>query len=606
MALVSGGKYDRPISADKEESRTDMNSPTRPGNGDRELRVARATNLPLFLAVGLFSAVVNLLMLTGPMFMLQVYDRVLASRSVETLTALFVLVVFLFLLMGLVDFTRNRVTQRIAARFQDKLEGRVFLAALREGAVTGNEAAATSSGLRDLDAVQRFIGSPVLLAMFDLPWAPLFLAAVFIFHPLLGLTALIGGAILVGATLLSRRVSRQPLQAQAMASAQAQRMADLYHDEGEVIGALGMRAASYQRWRRAREEAQVEGVKAGDRTSGFTVFSKTFRLFLQSAMLAVGAWLVLQNEITPGAMIASSIMMGRALAPVEQLVGGWALVQAAQDGWQRLSQLLTRQPEEVQRTALPRPKAHIEVRHLSVAPPGTNTATVRGVSFDVMPGQAVGVIGPSGAGKSTLARALIGAWPVGAGSIRLGGATLDQYHPDVLGNLIGYLPQTVTLFDGTIAENIARLSPKPDPARVVRAAQAAAAHQMILDLPQGYDTRISQTGGRLSGGQIQRIGLARALYPDPALLVLDEPNSNLDNLGSEALNQAIRRVKEQGGAVVIMAHRPAAINECNLLLVMEQGVRRAFGPRDDVLREMVQNSTQIIKAQESGQGGGVS
>ncbi|MGR3554941.1 type I secretion system permease/ATPase [Paracoccus sp. (in: a-proteobacteria)] len=583
-----------------------MSKPPYPLSGSKELRKARSAGFPLFLAVALFSAVVNLLMLTGPLFMLQVYDRVLASRSVETLTALFVLVVFLFLLMGVVDLARNRVTQRIAARFQDRMEGRVFTAALREGAITGDESTAAASGMRDLDSVQRFIGSPVLLAMFDLPWAPLFLAAVFMFHPLLGAVATIGGLILIVSTIANRIMTKAPLQQSNASSTQAQRMADLYRDEGEVIGALGMRGATFARWRKAREEAQVQSVRGADRASGFTVFSRSFRLFLQSAMLATGALLVLRQEVTPGAMIASSIMMGRALAPIEQLVGGWALFQAAQDGWDRLSRLLTRQPPQVEHTPLPRPEAHIDVRQLSVAPPGQNIATIRGVSFEIRPGQALGVIGPSGAGKTTLARALIGSWPVGAGSVRLGGATLDQYDPDVLGNLIGYLPQQVTLFDGTIAENIARLSPEPDPARVVRAAQAAAAHQMILDLPQGYDTRISQSSGRLSGGQIQRIGLARALYPDPVLLVLDEPNSNLDNQGSEALNAAIRRVKAQNGAVVIMAHRPAAINECELLMVMEQGVRRAFGPRDKVLQEMVQNSAQIRKAQESGRVGGVS
>ncbi|GGF55516.1 protease/lipase ABC transporter permease/ATP-binding protein [Paracoccus acridae] len=574
--------------------------------GAKELRKARATGLPLFGAVGLFSAVVNLLMLTGPLFMLQVYDRVLASRSVETLTALFVLVVFLFVLMGFVDFIRARVMQRIAARFQDRLEGRVFTAALREGAISGDESAVAASGMRDLDTVQRLIASPVLLAAFDLPWAPLFLAAVYIFHPLLGIVATIGGAILVVSTLANRTLTKAPLQQSTSASAQAQRMADLYRDEGEVIGALGMRGATFARWRKARAEAQEQSVKGADLQSGFTVFSKTFRLFLQSAMLAAGAWLVLQQAVTPGAMIASSIMMGRALAPVEQLVGGWPMVQASQDAWERLARLLSRQPAQVNHTPLPRPEAVVEVRQLSVAPPGQNVATVRGVSFAIAPGQALGVIGPSGAGKSTLARALIGSWPVGAGSIRLGGATLDQYDPDVLGNMIGYLPQQVTLFDGTIAENIARLSPDMDPARVVRAAQAAAAHQMILDLPRGYDTRISQAAGRLSGGQIQRIGLARALYPDPVMLVLDEPNSNLDNEGSLALNAAIRRVKAQNGCVIIMAHRPAAINECDLLLVMEQGIRRAFGPRDKVLQEMVQNSAQILKSQEAGRVGGVS
>ncbi|MCF3973032.1 type I secretion system permease/ATPase [Paracoccus salsus] len=574
-------------------------------DGGQELRKARSAGLPLFAAVALFSAVVNLLMLTGPLFMLQVYDRVLSSRSQETLAALFILVVFLFLLMGIVDLARNRVTQRIAARFQDRMEGRVFTAALREGAISGDESAAAASGMRDLDSVQRFVGSPVMLAIFDLPWAPIFLAVVYIFHPILGVVATIGGLILVISTIANRWMTRRPLQQSTRASAQAQRMADLYRDEGEVIGALGMRSATFDRWRKARSDAQENAVRGADVSTGFTVFSRSFRLFLQSAMLAAGAYLVLRQELTPGAMIASSIMMGRALAPVEQLVGGWAVVQSAQDGWERLSRLLSRQPAEQPRTPLPRPEAQLDVRQLSVAPPGQPLATLRGVSFSVAPGQALGVIGPSGAGKTTLARALIGAWQVGAGSIRLGGATLDQFDPDVLGSMIGYLPQQVTLFDGTIAENIARLSPNPDPERVVRAARAAAAHQMILDLPNGYDTRISQTSGRLSGGQIQRIGLARALYPDPVLLVLDEPNSNLDNQGSEALNAAIRRVKAQKGTVIIMAHRPAAINECELLLVLEQGVRRAFGPRDQVLQEMVQNSAQIRKAQEAGRSGGV-
>ena len=573
-------------------------------DGARELRGARREARHLFWAVGLFSAAVNLLMLTGPLFMLQVYDRVLSSRSVETLTALFALVVGLFLLMGLIDVARNRVMIRVAARFQERMESRVFRASLADGVATGNDAVA-KGGMRDLDSVRALLASPVLLALFDLPWAPLFLAAVYIFHPLLGVVATIGGIILVMTTLLNQRVSRVPLQQAAVASQRAERLSDMYRDEGELIGSLGMRGAAFERWRRARDEAASANVTGSDRASGFTVFSRTFRLFLQSAMLAAGAWLVLRQVLTPGAMIASSILMGRALAPVEQVVGGWSMVQRAQDGWDRLTQLLSRRPPEAARTPLPRPDARLDVRQLSVVPPGQSGATLRGVSFSVAPGQAMGVIGPSGAGKTTLARALIGAWPVAAGSIRMAGATLDQYDPDALGNLIGYLPQQVTLFDGTIAENIARLDPRPDPDRVVRAAQAAAAHQMILDLPQGYDTPIAQAGGRLSGGQIQRIGLARALYPDPVLFVLDEPNSNLDNQGSEALNQAIRAIKARGGAVIIMAHRPAAINECELLLVLDQGIRRAFGPRDEVLQSMVKNADQIRQAQGAGVTGGV-
>lgn len=574
--------------------------------GAEELRRARQSGLGLLVAVAAFSAVVNLLMLTGPMFMLQVYDRVLASRSVETLTALFLLVAFLYLLMAVTDLSRNRVMSRMAARFQDRMQGRVFTAALRDGAIRSGDSAAAAGGLRDLDAVGRFLASPVMMAVFDLPWAPLFLAAIFIFHPLLGVVAVVGGLILIAATIATRWLTRAPLQNAALAGAQAQRMADLFRDQGEAVGALGMRGATFSRWRQLRDEAQRQGVSGADRGAALGVFSRSFRLFLQSALLAAGAWLVLRQELTPGAMIASSIMMGRALAPIDQLVGGWPSLHAAQDGWARLSALLSRQPPEALPTRLPRPEARIETRNLTVVPPGEAVATLRGVSFSVSPGQALGVIGPSGAGKSTLARALIGAWAAGAGTVRLGGATLDQYHPDNLGALIGYLPQQVTLFDGTIAENIARLATVPNPERVVRAAQAADAHQMILDLPQGYDTRISQTAGRLSGGQIQRIGLARALYPDPVLLVLDEPNSNLDNHGSEALNRAIRRIKEQNGAVIIMAHRPAAINECEMLLVLEQGQRRAFGPRDKVLQEMVQNSAQILRAQEAGRQGGIS
>ncbi|MDQ7262581.1 type I secretion system permease/ATPase [Paracoccus sp. PS-1] len=575
--------------------------PTR-HDGQKELKSARGRAWQLYVFVGLFSFAVNMLMLTGPLFMMQVYDRVLASRSVETLTALFLLVVFLFTLMGVIDLARNRVMSRIAARFQERMEGRVFTAALQDGQAVGSDLV-VRGGMRDLEAVQRLIASPVLMALFDLPWAPFFLAAVFLFHPLLGAVATAGLAVLVGATLLNQWLGRDALQQAAIASQSAERMSDLYRDEGELIGSLGMRSAAFERWQAARDAATEAVMRGNDRATGFTVFSRTFRLFLQSAILAAGAWLVLQQEVTPGAMIASSILMGRALAPVEQVVGGWSIVQRAQDGWRRLGELLSRRPPVPQRTPLPRPEALLEVRNLTVAPPGQAVATLRGVSFDLGPGQALGVIGPSGAGKTTLARALIAAWPVASGSIRLGGATLDQYDPDVLGGLIGYLPQQVTLFDGTIAENIARLSPEPDPQRVVAAAMAAAAHRMILDLPQGYDTRVSQTGGRLSGGQIQRIGLARALYADPVIFVLDEPNSNLDNEGSTALNLAIRNIKARGGAVIIMAHRPAAISECEMLLVMDQGLRRAFGPRDEVLKSLVRNADQIVRAQ--GQGGGV-
>lgn len=560
--------------------------------GMNELRQARGESAALFWSVALFSVFVNMLMLTGPLFMMQVYDRVLGSRSEATLVALFGLVIFLFTMMGVLDFTRARVMTRVGARFQARLEGRVFSAALMRNSQVPNDATA-AAGLRDLEAVQRLLASPVLMAIFDAPWAPFFLIAVFIFHPMLGVLATCGGLVLVLVTVLNQRLTAQPLRNATGAGLRAERLADQLRDESEMIQALGMRGSAFRRWQAARRQALSTSVAASDRGGIFSVFTKTFRMFLQSAMLAMGAWLVLQGELSAGAMIASSILMGRALAPVEQAIGGWALVARAQEGWARLGALLSAIPEETARTALPRPPAKIDVSQLAVVPPGQTKAALRGVSFQIEPGQALGIIGPSGAGKSTLARAVTGVWHVAQGHVRLGGATLDQFDPDTLGALIGYLPQRVTLFNGTIAENIARLSQTTDPQAIVAAAQKAAAHEMILDLPEGYDTRVSQTGGQLSGGQIQRIGLARALYGDPVLLVLDEPNSNLDNDGSLALNTAIRSIKAAGGAVMIMAHRPAAIAECDMLLVLEGGLRRAFGPRDEVLKAMVQNAGEI-------------
>lgn len=567
--------------------------------GLSELRAARSESRSLLWSVALFSAFVNLLNLTGPMFMLQVYDRVLGARAVETLTALFLLVVFLFLMMGVLDYARARVMARVGARLQAALEARVFSAVLRRNAVLPGDAVA-ATGLRDLDAVNKLYASPVFLAIFDLPWSPIYFAAIFIFHPYLGWLSLAGGAVLIAVTLLNQRLTAQPLTLANNAQIASERLSDQLREEAELIQSLGMRGASFLRWRTARDRAMGAALSASDVGGGFSTFTKTFRMFLQSAMLALGAFVVLRGEMTPGAMIAGSILMGRALSPIEQAVGGWALVARARDGWDRLSTLLSSVPPEAPRTPLPRPAARLEAIQLTVAPPGQSVATLRMVSFRLDPGQAMGVIGPSGAGKSTLARALCGVWRPSAGSIRLDGATLDQYDPDVLGALIGYLPQRVTLFDGTIAENIARLIPKPDPAKVVEAAKRAAAHQMILDLPDGYDTRVSQSGGRLSGGQIQRIGLARALYDDPVLLVLDEPNANLDNEGSMALNTAIRTMKAAGGSVLIMAHRPAAIAECDTLMVLDGGMRRAFGPRDEVLKAMVQNAGEITRAASPG------
>ncbi len=568
--------------------------------GAAELRAARSGQRGLLWAVGLFSVFVNLLLLTGPLYMLQVYDRVLGSRSEATLVALSVLAAFLFLAMGVLENTRSRIMARIGAKIQDRLDRRVFGAAMKRLTAQPNDPVALAAQ-RDLEAVQRLWASPVMVALFDIPWTPFFIAAIFVFHPMLGWISVAGGVFLIVLTVLNQRMTEAPINKSNQLAMQAERMADLIKTEAEAVQAMGMTGAAFDRWHGARNAALEQGLTAGDLGSRFGSVSKTFRMFLQSAMLGAGAWLVLRGEMSGGAMIAGSILMGRALQPIEQAVGQWSVVTRAQEGQRRLAELLTRVPAEPERTELPRPKAVLEAQSLTVVPPGETQAVLRMVSFRLDPGQALGVIGPSGAGKSSLARALIGVWKPAGGKVRLDGATLEQYDPDRLGSYIGYLPQRVTLFEGTIADNIARLQAAPDSAAVVAAAKAAAAHDMIVKLPDGYDTRITALGGRLSGGQMQRIGLARALYGDPVLLVLDEPNSNLDNDGTLALNLAIREMKARGGSVLIMAHRPAAIQECDLLLVMEDGMRRAFGPRDQVLREMVKNHTEIVRS--SGPGG---
>ena len=572
--------------------------------GEAELIEARNESRNLYWMVAIFSFFVNLLMLTGPLYMLNVYDRVLSSRSFETLLALSVLVGFLYGMMGILDFVRGRVMGRVGARFQARMDRRVFGAVLK--ATTLNRAPReAATGLRDLEATQRLITSPALMAVFDLPFVPLFFWGIFIFHPGLGLLALGGGVVLIAVALFNQMTTRKPLEDANAASFASEQLGTQIRSESEMVHSLGMREAAFDRWQIARGKSLDATISAADRSGTFTAMTKSFRLFLQSAMLGLGAYLVLIDQLSPGAMIAGSILLGRALAPIEMIVGQWATFQRGREGWRKLAVLLGSVGIEDQRMQLPKPKARLLADQVTVVPPGEKQASLRLISFDVKPGMAVGVIGTSGAGKSTLARVLTGVWQPAGGKIRLDGAALDQYEPDVLGQHIGYLPQRVQLFDGTIKENIARMSLQPDDAAVVAASKKAAAHEMILKLPDGYDTRVSSnTGRRLSGGQIQRLGLARAMYGDPVVLVLDEPNSNLDNDGSAALNKAIKTLKSEGKIVFIMAHRPAAIQECDMLLVIEGGARKAFGPKDQVLAEMVKNHKEI--KQSAGKTGGVS
>lgn len=570
--------------------------------GRAEMAKARRKSVGgVFLAVAVFSAFSNLLLLAGPLFMLQVYDRVLGSRSEETLVALIGLVAFLYLVMGLLDFTRARVLSRVGARFQTALDRRVFSAVIRKSAMgLGDQGA--RNGTRDVEAVGKYYASPVFMAFFDIPWTPVFLFGISLFHPLLGLVAVCGGGLLIALTVLNQ-LSTRSLAQNAQRDAQiANALADHIRDEADSVRSLGMQEATHSRWSIARIRSIKGSLHYTDRSGGYTTTVKVVRLFLQSAILAVGAYLVLRGQVTPGGMIAASILLGRALAPVEQIVNQWGVVQQARNSRDNLIKLLGEVGVEEDNMPLPRPKAILTLDKVTIIPPGSRTPTLRAISCKIAPGQAVGVIGPSGAGKSTLARALTGQWPVAQGEVRLDGATLNQYNPDTLGSYIGYLPQQVRLFEGTIAENISRMMLEPDPDAVVKAAQQAAAHEMILQLPQGYDTPITTASTRLSGGEMQRVGLARALFGDPIMLILDEPNSNLDNKGNIALNEAIRGMKARGGMVLIMAHRPTAIQECDMLLMIEGGAMRAFGPKDEILNKVTSNASAV----KSNAPGGVS
>nr|WP_183085416.1 type I secretion system permease/ATPase [Ruegeria conchae] len=546
-----------------------------------------------FLALAfLFSVFVNLLMLTGPLFMLQVYDRVLGSRSTETLSALFLLVALLYALMAMLDYARGRIVARFGARFQSSLDERVFEGTMRR-ALFPQIRSAPATALRDLESIRSLCASPVLLAVMDIPWTPVFLAAIFLFHPLLGWLAVAGGTLLVVIALLNQGLTHRKVAEAQVATAKANAFSEHARQAAEVVRSQGMQEDVSKRWLNQRTEALSQSISASDWTGSFTSLTKSLRLFLQSAMLALGAWLVLRNEMTPGAMIAGTILLGRALAPIEMAVGQWSMIERARTAWINLNQFLDSTPPEASRTKLPTPKAHLVAKGLTVIPPGAKTPTLRNAALELEPGRALGVIGKSGSGKTTLAKALLGLWPPAAGEIRLGGATLDQYDPDDLGQHIGYLPQQVTLFNGTVAENIARMSQSPDPEAVVAAAKTANAHDLILGLEKGYDTFLEGNDSQLSGGQKQRIALARALYGNPVVLILDEPNSALDADGTLALNTAVRELKKAGKSTIIMTHRPQAISECDDLVVVEKGQIVKSGGRDEVLNTMVQNANVI-------------
>jgi ATP-binding cassette subfamily C protein len=556
--------------------------PTLPlGVDGSELMTAIAASRQAFVSTGMFSLVINLLMLAGPLFMLQVYDRVLTSGSIPTLVALSAMTAGLYAIIGLLELARSRVIVRIGVEVDRRVGSRVFKASLRRGLTTTG---GSMPALRELDNLRQFLGGPGPLTFFDAPWTPVYLAVIFATHWTLGIAATIGATLLTLVAWLSETTSRAPLAEANKAAAKSIELAETGQRNAEAITAMGMLGAYRERWHKANDEALAWQVLASDKLGNMSSLSKALRLLLQSLMLAIGAALAIKGEISAGAIVAATIIFGRALAPVEQAISHWRSFVKARESFLKLDELLRQSPEEPARTALPAPKGRLEVEALRVASPETRQLILSSLNFSVVPGTMLAVIGPSASGKSTLARTLVGLWKPFSGTVKLDGARLEQWDSEELGRHIGYLPQDVELFAGTVKENIARFRADASDDAIVDAARMAHAHELILALPQGYETQLGAFGTYLSAGQRQRIGLSRALFGNPALVVLDEPNSNLDRLGDEALASAVDGMRARGQAVVLISHRVQAIGKADFLLYLERGVQRAFGPREEVMK----------------------
>lgn len=572
---------------------------TTPAAVSKALRAARRTALQ----AGFFSLFVNILMLTGPLYMLQIYDRVISSHSYETLVVITILVVALFAAMAALDFARSALLARAAGAFEDTLKSLTFdltMDASRVGVTSAEQP------LRDLRQIRMFVASPALIAVFDAPWAPAFLAVVFLMHWLLGVVALIGLIALALLAVVNERLSRTANASASTLASEADRHANASIRNAAAADAMGMRATLRARYIKMSEEANNFLVSSTDSIGGLTAVSKAFRLFLQSAILGVGAYLAIRGEATPGVMIAASIIAGRALAPIEIVTSQWKNFALAAGAYRRLKLFIDKFPARTERTALPAPKGAIGVERLFCQPAGAKQPVLKNISFNLAPGEALGIVGPSAAGKSTLARALVGVENCISGVIRLDGANLAHWDQDALGKYIGYLPQEVELFAGTAAQNIARFRDDASSAEIIAAAEAAGAHQMIQSLPDGYDTEIGDRGARLSAGQRQRLGLARALFGDPVLVVLDEPNANLDADGDTALASAMHGLKARGATIITVAHRPSAITFVDKLLFLVGGEARAFGPRDEILAQIAPKQVAVLRrvASEDGAANG--
>jgi ATP-binding cassette subfamily C protein PrsD len=547
----------------------------RPGELLRNCRSA-------FFALGVASALISILYLTGSFYMLEVYDRVLPSHSIPSLIAISFLAALLYAFQCVFEVIRGRLLTRIAAVLDEGLSRSVFralVAAPLRVKIYGDGLQA----LRDFDQVKSFVSSSGPAALFDLPWLPIYIAVCFLFHPAIGVTAIAGALILLLLTFLTNRGTQKGTANATEAISQRNAFAKLSQRNAEVAQSMGMMPGLVSRWEQVGSQVRGLNTHVSDVVNQYGAISKMFRMAIQSGVLAVGAVLVIEGKASAGIIIAGSILSARALAPVELAIGNWRNLVAARQSWRRLDEFLVALREHPKPMALSAPKMGLRLEGVSSGPPSAGRIIVQDVSFSVSAGSALGVIGPSGSGKSSLVRAILGLWPLQRGAVRLDGAALDQWGPDELGSHLGYLPQDVELFGGTVAQNIARFSEPMEPEAIVRAAQAAGVHDLILRLPNGYGTEIGEGGSALSAGQRQRIALARALFGDPFLVVLDEPNSNLDAEGDFALSEAITGVRKRGGIVIVIAHRASSLESVDLVLMMSDGRAQAMGPKEQVL-----------------------
>lgn len=544
-----------------------------------------------FMAVGLFSLFINVLMLVPAIYMLQVYDRALGSRSVETLLMLTVIVVLLFVTMALLQMVRSAILVRIGNNIDAQLGSKIFAGMFRQAIDRpGNP---TAQPLNDLTTLRQFLTGQGPIAFFDGPWLPLFIAVLFMFHFWYGVFAVVAALILLALAWANEKLTGKMLGAATQANIQSTQYASSCLRNAEVVHAMGMEGNLRNRWSLRHNEFLINQADASDRAGVLSNASKTLRMMFQSLILGLGAYLAIEQEISPGMVIAGSILLGRALAPLDLMIGSWKGFSGARSAYQRLQELLRNHYSERSSMPLPPPKGELSVEGIFVMPPGSNQLVLRGVGFSLNSGDMLAIVGPSAAGKSSLVRALLGVWPVNNGKVRLDGADIHQWDKIRLGPHIGYLPQDIELFEGTVSENICRFG-TVDPAQVVAAATLAGVHEMILRLPSGYDTPISVAGGVLSGGQRQRIGLARAVYGDPRLVVLDEPNSNLDDQGDQALLQALESLREKGVTVILITHKKPILRLVDKILVLSEGQVAAFGMRDEVMQALQKGQIGLV------------